>query len=258
MNCKQLQRALAENRILTPEEQQHAETCPGCRPMLEAFNSISDPDPGNLGRIQDQLTAQLASVHPRPSVGVLILGSVCLALVLAILGAAIFGHAGYLALSLDERIVYYVALMGAITLLAVTLVQKIIPGSAQRVSPIAASAGPLAAIALVVSLLFHSFGVDHFVKLGFPCFTIGCEVALAVGILAWRLTRSTFTFVASPLQTAITLGSFAGLIGVTVLAIYCPFKNSAHVLVWHLGSMVFAAASAWILCMLWLRRSPRL
>ncbi len=255
MTCKQLQRALAENRVLSPEEQQHVDACPGCRALLEAFNSVVDPEPQHLERIQEQLIAQLTPVSPRPPAWVLVIGAACLVIASAIVISAVTGHAGYFSLNMNERLIYFTALLGAISLLSAAVVQELIPGSRQRVSPVAASAGAITVVALAVSVLFRNFNTEHFAQLGLPCFEIGSAVAFGCGMIAWRFARNSFSFVASPLQSAAMLGFFAGSVGVAVLALRCPLKNSAHILVWHLGSMIFAASIAIVFCGLWLNRS---
>jgi hypothetical protein len=56
------------------------------------------------------------------------------------------------------------------------------------------------------------------------------------GLLGWRLLQR--GYLVSPRETIVLYGFFAGLVGVAVLALHCPIRNSLHVLVWHLGALV--------------------
>jgi len=86
--------------------------------------------------------------------------------------------------------------------------------------------------------LFSDHSTVRFVSQGIPCLRLGVISALVSGLLGWRLLQR--GYLVSPRETIVLYGFFAGLVGVAVLALHCPIRNSLHVLVWHLGAMVLA------------------
>jgi hypothetical protein len=96
-----------------------------------------------------------------------------------------------------------------------------------------------------MSLIFSNYGTSNFVTSGIPCLRLGSISALISGVLGWRLLRRGY-FV-SPRETILLFSFFAGLVGVAVLALHCPIRNSLHFLVWHLGAMVLAGIAGWFL-----------
>jgi hypothetical protein len=121
---------------------------------------------------------------------------------------------------------------------SIATVQEIIPGSKHRTNAIATILVPTLLLALLVSVLFHNFNLNGFVSLGIPCFRLGVVcAAISAALLCLFLRKGLF---ATPILAGATVGLFAGLVGIAVLALHCPIENSAHILVWHLGAMVVA------------------
>jgi hypothetical protein len=246
MNCEELRRRLSEAKPLTAAQQGHLETCAGCRAMLDALDRTRvELEPQQLARIQARLAAGLKPVRPLPSDRVMIVWSVCLALVLVIAGSAVVGYAGLNALNAFQRAIYLPVLLLEMILLSSAVVHEIVPGSRRAVPSYVALALSLAGVALVAIGLFHKFTIHNFVAEGLTCFTIGSLSAFIAGLVAALLVRR--GFLSAPVRAGAIAGALAGLVGVGILTVFCPLQNSAHVLVWHIGPMVGAAAIGAIL-----------
>jgi hypothetical protein len=95
----------------------------------------------------------------------------------------------------------------------------------------------LAAVAMMA--VFHSREEKAFVSRGLWCLSSGLKYAIPGAVLTWLcLLRGAAQ---SPKLIGATTGGFAGLIGVTVLEVHCPNLNLYHILVWHLGVLLFSA-----------------
>ena len=203
---------------------------------MEALQ-ISDEElpAGLLQSVTGSIASSLQPVRPLPSDASLI--SLCMALFVAfsVLVAALFGFGGFQHLTPGERTLYYSVILICAVAFSVVTVQEIIPGAQRRIAPAFVVTGSLLVLALVSVFLFPSFALGHFVRLGIPCLRLGVACAAVSGALAVPLLRK--GFLSSPAKAGATIGCFAGLTGVAVLAFHCPIKDSLHIVVWHLGAM---------------------
>ncbi len=190
---------------------------------------------GLLQSVTGSITSYLRPVRPLPSDASMI--SLCMALFVAfsVAIAAPFGFGGFQQLTPGERMLYYTVVLICAAGFSLVTVQEIIPGSRRRITPAFVVAGSILVLALVSAVLFPSFELGHFVELGIPCLRLGVACAAVSGALAVPLLRKGFA--SSPAKASTTIGCFAGLTGVAVLALHCPIKNSLHIVVWHLGAI---------------------
>jgi hypothetical protein len=189
-----------------------------------------------VDQIQRLITASLKPVQPLPSDRTLILVFLTLFTAVSLLATIPVGYIGFRVLSVQQRIAYYLAISLYAILFAVTTSQQMIPGVKRTVHPRWLIIAALLSLALVCVLLVPNFDLDRFVSLGIPCLRLGTICALLSGALFWFVLRKGFS--TSPVEASTSMGFFAGLAGVAVLALHCPIENATHILVWHLGAMV--------------------
>ncbi|MBV9083923.1 MAG: DUF1109 family protein [Acidobacteriaceae bacterium] len=192
-----------------------------------------------MNRLQALITMSLAPVRPLPSDRKLAWSLVVLFTAFTLITAIPVGYNGFHVLNAQQKFAYYALMLVCAACLSITIVQEMIPGSKHRISPRWTIVAAIFSLALLVSVLFHNFDLHAFVPLGIPCLRLGCLCALVSGALSWFALRR--GFFASPLTASATVGSFAGLAGVAVLALHCPIQNSAHIIVWHLSVIVLGA-----------------
>ncbi len=241
MNCEGMKKLLSEGQPVTESAGQHLESCEGCSAMLKALTqSGAQPTPERVHRIQKLLGTQRESVRPLPSDGTLTWACFAIFAVFSILGALPFGYNGFHVLNGYQKVAYFLVISITGIWLALTVVREMIPGSKRKASAWWAIAAALASLAFLATLLFHNFDLDQFVARGVPCLRLGSLCALVCAGLFWFIFRK--GFFTSPVEAGASVGVFAGLAGVAVLALQCPFQNSAHIIVWHLGAMLLGGS----------------
>lgn len=240
MNCEGIRELLSEGQALTGPAKDHLASCAGCRAMVEAL-SVPDAhlDRERINQFQQLIAESLRPVRPSPSDRTLIWSLLVLFTAFSLLSAIPVGYNGFRNLSACQRVVYYALILLCATGCAIITVQEMIPGSERKASPRWMIAAVTLSLALLVSLLFHNFDLDRFVLLGIPCLRLGTICAVIGGALSGFILRS--GFFTSPVAGSATVGFFAGLAGVAVLALHCPIQNSGHIIVWHLGVLALGA-----------------
>ena len=158
------------------------------------------------------------------------------------------GFLGFHHLSLPQKLAYYSVISLSAAVLATTLVKGIVPGSRYRIAPGLAMLLALVALVFIVVALFPELDFNRFVRRGLPCLRLGTIWAAFSGGLAYLFVRKGYS--SSPVRTAVAAGLFAGLTGFAVLALHCPIENMAHILVWHLGAVLLAAAAGGLIGLL--------
>jgi hypothetical protein len=255
MNCDGIKQCLSEARPLTGSAQDHLESCAGCRAMVEALDPVKDmPSEQRITRIQRLMTASLEPVRPLPPDRTLISISVALFVAFSLLAAVPVGYNGLHVLSAQQRLAYYSVITVCAIFFSAATVQQMIPGSKRNLSPQWVVVAVLLSLTSLAIALHRNFELTQFVKLGMPCLQLGCICAAVSGALSYFIVRK--GFLTCPIKASTTMGFFAGLAGVAVLALHCPIKNSAHIMVWHLGAMVLGGAGGAVVGAFW-RRLPR-
>ncbi len=196
------------------------------------------PDASMLHRISAQLAATSAPVRPLPSNTVLLTVSLAIFTAVSLLIAAVVHFFAFDSLSVGEMVVYYSTVSFFAVLFARAVVERMIPG-AKRYLPSALLWGAsLAVLGILMSVIFSDYTTERLVASGIPCLRLGSISALISGLLGWGLVRRGY-FV-SPRETILLYCFFAGLVGVAVLALHCPIRNSLHCVIFHLGALVLA------------------
>ena len=237
MNCENVRQSLSQGQPLTGPAASHVETCAGCQAMMKALEGPSDlPDSEQVARITRSVQKSLKPVRPLPSDLLMILMGSGGFFVFSIAAALTIGLGGFHGLTPAQRLAYYAVIAVCAILFSALTVGEMMPGSKRRAAPGAVISLSLLSVASVAFALFHNFDTAHFVAQGIPCLRIGCICAAIGGFSAYLLVRQGLA--PSPLRLSTTVGFFAGLAGVAVLALFCPLQNTAHIIVWHLGAML--------------------
>lgn len=241
MNCQGVKKLLSEGEGLTESAGQHLENCEGCSAMLQALApSEAQPSRERVEQIQELLERRRESVRPLPSNVVLMWQSFAMFVAFSMLVALPFGYNAFYDLNGYQKLAYFSVISIDAIWLALAVVQEMIPGSKRRANAWWAMAAALASLALLATLLFHRFDLDQFVARGVPCLRLGSLCAIVSGGLFWFVYRK--GFFTSPVKAGASMGFFAGLGGVAVLALHCSQQNSAHIMVWHLGAMLLGGS----------------
>jgi hypothetical protein len=256
MNCGAIKELLSRGEPLTQRAQQHIASCRPCRTMLQAL-TVPQPAPEatHINRMQDLIIASLKPVRPLPSDRALTSLLLTIFVIFSLVGAIPVGYNGFHVLGAYQRLAYYGLILLCAAWFSIATVQQIIPGSKHRTNAIATILVPTLLLALLVSVLFHNFNFNRFVSLGMPCFRLGVVCAAISAALLYLLLRK--GFFGSPIFAGATVGLFAGLVGIAVLALHCPIENSAHILVWHLGAMVLAGTGGAVVAELRRLKPPK-
>ena len=192
----------------------------------------------NIEKMAATLAASAAPVRPLPSNAVLWAISFGIFAALSLVIAAAVKLYAIQVLSVSQMFLYY----GLVFLLAAffsrAIVEQMIPGAVRLIRSSVLAIVGMSALVLLIIAMFENLGTDHFVIHGIPCLRLGLISALLSGFLGWRLLDR--GYLVSPPETITVYGLFAGLVGVSVLALHCPILNSLHILVWHLGAMLIA------------------
>ena len=195
------------------------------------------PDAELLKRITVQMESAPA-VRPLPSNAILLTISLSLFAIISFALAAVVKFKAFAALSAGEMALYYGAIGLCALLFGRAVVERMIPGEKRLIRSFVLWIAALAVLGVVMGILFSDHSTVGFVASGVPCLTTGAISALVSGVLGWRLLRR--GYLVNPRETILLYGFFAGLVGIAVLALHCPIRNSLHFLVWHLGAMILA------------------
>ena len=230
-----------------PEALRHLEDCERCS-RLQALldNSVQVDFPEALqGRIEAAILPRLRPVSPLPSAP-----QVTMTLLLCSIGVVAaadwrLGVAGWHARNALQAFVDFSLLGIFILVLANLLAQGMSPGSFRR-SAWLYLALPLPILLATDAWLFGYRWNPNFLPLALSCWEIGITCAALSAPLFWLALRRGLSLY--PVSHGAMTGLLAGLVGVAVLEIYCPYLDRLHITAGHIGAAVTstpAAAAAW-------------
>jgi hypothetical protein len=237
MNCSDFIRRLTDGSSPDAPLRDHLSSCVDCREMLAAWDSNDRPDPARIAGIQREIVSRWRPVKPIASVATLLLALLLLFFAFSIGAPALIGFLSVHRLTPWRMAIYYSGLASCATAAAVVVVQFMVPGAKTRLNP--RSTILMIAIAMVAAilLLFPNFDTAFFAT-GMGCFCTGSVAAAVAALLFATVLRRTFP--STPVAASAAIGFFAGLCGVSVLALHCAYLNTPHILVWHFGVLVVA------------------
>ncbi len=242
MTCDEFERSRAR---------EHLKECGHCRELQTLRELIADePEvPAKLqGRITREIVGSLRPVSPLPSNRALLTLLLSLAAVACAAGAWWQGHAGWLELAGWQAAIVFCLLAAGMSLAATLIVRQMVPG-ARRSVPLALALSATCALLFTAVLLIFPYEQDSdFVLNGMHCWEIGLEYSTVAGALFFFVVRRGAWL--NPLALGASTGLFAGLVGFTVLEIFCPYLDRAHIDVWHAGSALTATLTGFAIAAL--------
>lgn len=242
MTCHDMEVLIISSRLAvsgSPEAAAHIAGCESCGRLvreLEKGEQASSPSPEQLDRIKTKLLADLKPAKPLPPAGVLVFPLMFILVVIAAVGGAALGIAGWRALNLLQKSAVFPALAAGAGVLAYTTAWLMVPGTRLTRSPYLYVFAVLGSMAAACISLFDPHEESTFVSTGLVCLRIGLECAVSATVLFWLLLRR--GAILNPMLMGATAGALAGLSGLAVLELFCPNLNEYHILVWHLGSVL--------------------
>jgi hypothetical protein len=232
------------------EARRHLESCERCaqlQALLDGPSPVDFPD-ALQGRIEATILPALRPVSPLPGVwrvaAALLLSSIA---VIAIANWRL-GVEGWDARNGLQSALDFSLLGLSVLALANLLGQQMMPGSGYRAAVWVWLAAPLVALLAAVASLYGDVWKPDYLTLAANCLKIGTACAACSAPLFWLALRRGFSL--HPIAHGATAGLLTGLVGVTVLEIYCPYLDRFHIFVSHIGAAVIAAlagaAFGWI------------
>ena len=242
MRCEDLDRLRMESSSLSstwpPEAQEHLLSCRQCaslQALLDRNTKTEAPEAG-WGRIESAILPGLQPVSPIPSVFRVMAGLLVSLIVVVAASNWRVGIEGWQARSAFQATLNFSLLGLSVLLLASVLAYQMMPGSRQPVPFLAYMTAPLLALLASNSALFGYHWTPRFVPVGLHCWEIGVTCAALSAPLFWLILRRGWSL--HPVANGATVGLLAGLVGITVLEIYCPYLDRLHISVWHIGAGV--------------------
>lgn len=222
------------------EVQQHLASCEHCSRLQAALDQSSVPDlPEALQRrIEAAIIPGLRPVAPAWSVWRVTLALLLCTIVVIAVANGRLGIAGWRARNALQASIIF-SLLGISTLVcANALAHQMMPGSRRRVPvPLSIVVPILALLAADVAMFGYRWN-PHFVPLALSCWEKGVTCAALSAPLYWLVLRRGFFL--HPIALGGTAGLMAGLTGMTVLEIYCPYLDRLHISASHIGAAVTA------------------
>lgn len=208
---------------------------------LQKAAEVEPPvEPELLKQIAASMQSSLRPVRPLPPTWMLAAGLTLICAAVAIAAAARIGFYGIDKLDLWERLLIFSTLGVMAWTWGVAFINRLIPGSRQRLSAGTLLSIGTAVLLSVFALVFHDYHTDHFVSAGLACLLSGLLLAIPAALLSWWLLRRGFAV--NTVAAGFAGGALAGLSGVTMLELHCANSQALHVLVWHTGVVPVSAA----------------
>jgi hypothetical protein len=191
------------------------------------------------------IVADLKPVRPLAPSRFFLFACAIVFLCIVAIGAAPFGMSGWGTLSLAQRIAVFGTLTASSTLLAVSMVGQMAPGSKYALAPAVLPITILSALVVIFVAVFRSHPERAFIADGLACIKGGLTYSIPAAMLFWLLVRRGANLY--PKLIGAAAGGLAGLIGLSVLEINCSNLNVFHILVWHWGVVGVSSAAGALL-----------
>ncbi len=226
------------------EVDRHIAGCDRCRRLIRFFKSglsASEVRPDLLSALESKVRVSLAPVSPiwpRWVFAIILFAIFTLAPVVVVL---VRGPSSAMT-RLQSGLVALI-LLGAGSLLAVSLSRQMSPGSRHSIHPTVLHVCAVAAFLAAVLVLFPWDLARGLAGAGMACTSHGLAFALPAAVCFWLIVRRGAILSLSLLGT--TTGLLAGLMGAMVLHFRCPVAEASHIAVWHVGVPVLGALAGY-------------
>jgi hypothetical protein len=211
------------------------------RILAQAAHCAAPPDISRrvIERVENVLLSDLRPVRPLAPPWASGTAFLILFAAVAAAAAAALGLHGVAVLGGEQRALIFPSLLLAALLAAAACVRQMRPAAGASLETMALVVSALGFPALFW-LLFRGYDTGNLVSEGVPCLIAGMSVAIPTGILAALVLRRGFVMDWS--RAGLAAGTLAGLAGLAMLELHCPNLKAIHVIVWHVGVVVFSAA----------------
>lgn len=248
MQCNDLDRLRADNPQSQPKDwssaaKEHLAGCERCAQLDTFLIQAQHVDfSATLQRkIEDGIIHELRAVTPIPSTLRVSVGLVVIALAMTAVSNYHLGADGWQARSAVAFSANAGIVAIAFALLARNVSHAMSPGSSRQsalslFSPYLAL--PLIALFASNTVLYSYREMTEFAPLALHCWKIGVTVAALCAPLFWLLLRR--GFVLNFVAEGAAVGLMSGLVGVTVLEIFCPLLERGHIAAGHIGAAITA------------------
>ena len=242
MTCKELDALRIRTNNSPASVEEHLRECETCRrieKLLSASAAGPEPPAELVARITNSVLAQLQPVSPLPSERLLWTVLLCLALAAVAGGTFVLGGAGWRAMAPWQASISFPFLAAGIVVMSRLVIGNMAPGALHPLQSTIAI--PVIAAILLADLmgLFPYTRDPQFISRGLKCWELALLTSICAGALfALILRRGAWL---SPVAQGAAAGFLSGLVGLTVIEIYCPLLDRAHRSVWHFGATLTAA-----------------
>jgi hypothetical protein len=212
--------------------------------MLESRSPV-DFTEALQDRIEAAILPGLVPVSPLPAaLRVTVTLLLCSVVVIAAANWRL-GVAGWHARNSLQAAVDFSLLGIGLLVLANLLAHQMMPGSRRGAVVWISLAIPVVTLLAADAWLFGDIRKPDFVHLALSCWEIGVTCAAISAPLFWLALRRGFSLY--PVSYGAAVGLLAGLVGLTVLEIYCPYLDRLHISLAHVGAAVTSAlaGAAW-------------
>jgi hypothetical protein len=230
--------------LQAPDVVDHLATCKGCSSLVNLLSEGGKPPapPENqVQRIQARIAANLQPVRPLAPSRLFVFACAVIFLGVVAIGVTPSGMNGWAALNAVQRIVVSAALAASAVLLAVSMIGQMAPGNKYALAPTVLPIGILAALLVIIAVMFRPHEESAFITNGLSCVRGGLTFSILAALLFWLvLQRGAMLF---PKLIGAAAGGLAGLVGLSVLELNCPNVSVFHILVWHWAVVLISAVA---------------
>lgn len=242
MNCKDVAGALSEESRLPPEAQEHVRSCNRCQELVRLLDSpvpVDPPSPATLRQIAEGMAANLRPVRPVAPARYFVGAFAGIFVSIVALSIYRMGAIPITVMTTVQAAGILSTLAISAGLLTFSLVHQMVPGRRHRISPRLLPVGIVISLIIAIAVLFRFQHERDFWGNAWPCIRGGTPIGFFAAVPFWLVLRR--GAILSPGMTGAATGLLAGLVGISVLEIYCPNLGAWHILVSHVGVAILCA-----------------
>ena len=251
MTCREMDEVIGSDlrsRPLDLRSARHLAECEICHRLFHILDEgVRTPviEERLVRRIQGEITENLKPVRPLPASHFILVAFGVVFLVLVAVGAMPFGMNGWAKLTSFQRVGVFATLTLSATIMTLSMVEQMVPGSRQSLRPGAAPVVVLITLVAAIVIMFRPRQDSTFMTTGIACIRNGLVNSIPAVFAFWLLLRRGAILHAKLVGAA--AGMLGGLAGLTVLELSCPNVNVFHILVWHCGGVLISSAGGALL-----------
>jgi hypothetical protein len=251
MTCREMDEVIGSdlrNRRLDLRSASHLEECEVCQRLIHVLDEGARTwiiEERLVRRIQGEITENLKAVRPLPASHCFLFAFGVVFLVLVAVGAVLFGMNGWVNLTPFQRVGLFAALSLSATLVTLSTVEQMVPGSKQVLKPGAVPVVVLIALVATIAIMFRPRQDLTFMTNGIACIRNGLVNSIPAVFVFWLLLKR--SVILYPKLIGAAVGTLAGLAGLTVLELSCSNVNVFHILVWHCGGVLISTVGGVLL-----------